>query len=159
MQKVNNSIATKLRVKLINNCTTFLKKIVHDTIQWLNCVMHILNMKINWKCLRTVMHSFEVHSNERSCRKKVRLGPKQVVCRSPRNPPEATTRSKSCQTWTTSTSPWNNIISRGVRSTGPVFRCLPGTVLPPGRNIGHCEISIFSTWFGLRKFGRLGARV
>ena len=33
LQKVNNSIATKLCVNLINTCTIFLKKMVHDTIQ------------------------------------------------------------------------------------------------------------------------------
>ena len=41
-------MATKC-VNLINTCTIFLKKMVHDTIQWLHCVTHFLNMKINWK--------------------------------------------------------------------------------------------------------------
>ena len=33
LQKFNNSIATKLCVKLINTCAIFLKKMAHDTIQ------------------------------------------------------------------------------------------------------------------------------
>ena len=49
LQKVNNSIATKLCVNLINNCKLFLEKMVHDTIQLPNCVIHFLNMKINRK--------------------------------------------------------------------------------------------------------------
>ena len=33
LQKVNNSIATKLCMNLINTCVIFLKKMVNDTIQ------------------------------------------------------------------------------------------------------------------------------
>ena len=51
----------------------------HYTIQWLNCVVHFLNMKINWNWLRKVTHSFEVHSNESACRKSGRLGQEQVI--------------------------------------------------------------------------------
>ena len=80
LQKVNNYIATKLCVRLINNCTIFLRKIAHDTIQWLNCVMQFSNYENELKTdLRNVTHSFEVHWNESACRKKVSLGLEQVI--------------------------------------------------------------------------------
>ena len=40
--------------------------------------MHFFNMKKTKNWLRKVMHSFEVHSNESACRKKVRIGLEQV---------------------------------------------------------------------------------
>ena len=43
MKKSNNSKAIKVCANLLNKR---LKKIVHDKIQWLNCGMHYLNMKI-----------------------------------------------------------------------------------------------------------------
>ena len=47
LKKVNNSIATKLWANLLDNSKkTFL---VHNTIQWLNFLVHYLNVKINWK--------------------------------------------------------------------------------------------------------------
>ena len=52
--------------------------IVHYTIQGLNYVVHFLNVKINQKWLRKLMHIFEVHSNECRCRKSGRLGLEQV---------------------------------------------------------------------------------
>ena len=56
----NNSIATKLCENLINNQKNIFEIfLVHYTIQWLNCVMHSLNVKTyteNW--LRKLMHSF-----------------------------------------------------------------------------------------------------
>ena len=42
LKEANNSIATKMCANLLNN----LKKLVYDTIQRLNCVVHYLNMKI-----------------------------------------------------------------------------------------------------------------
>ena len=38
-----------------------------------------LTAKINWKLADKIMHSFEVQSNESTCRKKVCLGLEQVV--------------------------------------------------------------------------------
>ena len=46
-EKSNNSIATKLQVKLLNNRENKIKIFsVYDTIQWLNIAVHYLNMKI-----------------------------------------------------------------------------------------------------------------
>ena len=44
--KVNNSIATKLRVTSLKNRRKH--SLVHDTIKWLNCVVGDLNVKIYW---------------------------------------------------------------------------------------------------------------
>ena len=52
LQKVNNSIATKLCVKFMNKCTIFWIKKTHVTIQWLNCVILFLyenKLKIDWE--------------------------------------------------------------------------------------------------------------
>ena len=50
MKKANNSIATKLQVNFPNNCEKKLKIfLMHDKIQWLNYVVHYLNMKMKWK--------------------------------------------------------------------------------------------------------------
>ena len=76
MEKANNSIAKKLCVNLRNN---YLKKLVNDTNQWLNCVVHSLNIKINKSLLRKLMYNFVVYSNERPCRKRQRLGMDQVA--------------------------------------------------------------------------------
>ena len=46
-EKVNNSIATKLRLALLKNRREIEIFFVHDTIQGLNCVVHCLNVKIN----------------------------------------------------------------------------------------------------------------
>ena len=70
MKKVDNSIATKLRVTLLKNFNIFEIFLLHYTIQWINCVVNDLNVKINWNLL----HSFEVHSNESACRKVDVLG-------------------------------------------------------------------------------------
>ena len=48
-EKVNNSIATKLCVNLINDRIIFEIFPVHYKIQWLNYVVHFFNVKINWK--------------------------------------------------------------------------------------------------------------
>ena len=76
MQKVNNSIATKLRVALINN-RDFLQ--IYYTIQYLNCVVLFFMWKWTKYWLRKVMHSFEENSNESACRKIDRLGLEQVT--------------------------------------------------------------------------------
>ena len=49
LQKVNNSIATKLCVNLINTCTIFLKKNVPRHNSMTKLCYTFLNMKINWK--------------------------------------------------------------------------------------------------------------
>ena len=41
-------------------------------------MIHYLNVKINWQLADKIMHSFEVHSNERACRKSGRLAMEQV---------------------------------------------------------------------------------
>ena len=74
MKKVDNSIATKLRVTLLKNFNFFEIFLLHYTIQWINCVVNDLNVKINWNLLRNLLHSFEVHSNESACRKVDVLG-------------------------------------------------------------------------------------
>ena len=45
--KINNSIASKLCANLINNPLKIKLCLVNNTIQWLNCVVHYLNLKIN----------------------------------------------------------------------------------------------------------------
>ena len=52
--------------------------LVYDTIQWINCVLKSLNIKINWKLVERIMHSFEVHSNESVCIKTGSLGPEKI---------------------------------------------------------------------------------
>ena len=48
MKRVNNSIATKRRVALVKNCTHIFEIfLVNNTIKWLNCIVHYLNVKIN----------------------------------------------------------------------------------------------------------------
>ena len=53
LQKVKNSIATKLGVNVINTCVYFWEKMVHYTIQWINCVVHFFKyenkLKIGWE--------------------------------------------------------------------------------------------------------------
>ena len=54
-EKANNSIATKLQVNLLNNCGQKLKSfLVHDTIQWLHCIIHYLNMKMKGKSVEII---------------------------------------------------------------------------------------------------------
>ena len=50
LQKFNNSIATKLRVTLINKSRNIFENYLkYCIVQWLNCVVSSLNMKLNWK--------------------------------------------------------------------------------------------------------------
>ena len=77
--KVNNSIATKLGMTLLKNRKKLKLVLVHDTIQWLNCVGHYLNVKKTENWLRKLMHNFVVHSNESACNKSGRLGLDQVL--------------------------------------------------------------------------------
>ena len=49
-EKLNNSIATKLCTNLLNIRGNKIRLfLVHDTIKQLSCVVHYLNVKINWK--------------------------------------------------------------------------------------------------------------
>ena len=48
-ETVNNSIAKDLWSNLLDNREKIELFLVHDTIQWLNWVVHYLNVKINWK--------------------------------------------------------------------------------------------------------------
>ena len=48
------------------------------TIQWLNCVVHYLNVKIKWNWLITLMQSFEMHSGESARIKGGNIGLYQV---------------------------------------------------------------------------------
>ena len=53
-EKVNNLIATKMcanLLKIVKNKSI----IVHDTIQWINCVVHYWNIKIKWKLAEKVI--------------------------------------------------------------------------------------------------------
>ena len=59
--------------------TIFGMFLVHYTNQWLNFVVYYLNVKINWKLVDKIMHSFEVHSNENACRKSGCLGLDQFL--------------------------------------------------------------------------------
>ena len=65
MQKVDISIATKLRVALINNCGIFLKyfSALHNSMTKL-CSAFFLIWKQTKNWLINVMHSFKVHSND-----------------------------------------------------------------------------------------------
>ena len=47
LKKVNNSIATKLRVHLLNNRLKIKLFLVRYTVQGLNCVVRYLNVEIN----------------------------------------------------------------------------------------------------------------
>ena len=64
---------------------------MHNTIQWLNCVVRYLNVKKTKNWLRKLMHNFVVHSNESACRKSGRLGLEQVTKTSHRDKKVATT--------------------------------------------------------------------
>ena len=77
-EKVNTSVATKLCRNLLNNCRNVWTILVHNTIQWLICVVHYLNVKINWKLVDKITHNFVVHSNESACRISGCLGLEQV---------------------------------------------------------------------------------
>ena len=77
-EKVNNSIANKLRVTLLKTVKIKLF-LAHATIQRLNCVVHNLNVKKTENLLRKLMHNFVVHSNESVCGKSGRLGLDQVM--------------------------------------------------------------------------------
>ena len=46
----------------------------HDTIQWLNCVVHYLNMKIKEKWFEIIDLKVLVHTYEMACGKRGRLG-------------------------------------------------------------------------------------
>ena len=48
--------------------------LVQDTVQWLNCVLHDLNMEIKWKFVKKLLYNFVVHSNDIPCRKRWRVG-------------------------------------------------------------------------------------
>ena len=51
----------------------------HDTIKWLNYVVHYLNLKIKWTFVEKLMHNFVVHSNEILCKKRWHFGLDQVI--------------------------------------------------------------------------------
>ena len=53
-EKSNCSIAIKLYVNFLNHCNQQLLFFVHDTIQWLNCVVHYLNMKMKGKLVEII---------------------------------------------------------------------------------------------------------
>ena len=79
LQKVNNSIATKLCVKMINIRAIFLKQnsARHNSMTKLCYAFFKYENKPKNRLIK-VTHSFEVHSNESACRKMVRLGLEQV---------------------------------------------------------------------------------
>ena len=79
IEKVNNSIATKLCANLLNSCRKTWIILVHFTIQWLNCVVHYLNVKLDPTLAEKKIHNFVVHSNESVCRKIGRLEKDQVL--------------------------------------------------------------------------------
>ena len=54
LRKVNNLIATKMYANLLNNHWKIRTLLVQDTIQWLNCVVHYLNMKVKWKLVEKI---------------------------------------------------------------------------------------------------------
>ena len=59
MKKVNNSLAKKLRVSLLNICKyIFETYIVQYTIQRLNCVVRYLNVKIDLKLVDKINAQF-----------------------------------------------------------------------------------------------------
>ena len=78
IEKSNNSIATKQCATLLNNRRKNKLFSAHDTIQWLKCVVHYLNVIKTKNWLRKFMHNFLVHENDIACRKSGRLGLDQV---------------------------------------------------------------------------------
>ena len=54
LKKFNNPIPTKLCANLINNYFIFVLFLVHDTVRWLNCVVHYLSVKIYQKMLEKI---------------------------------------------------------------------------------------------------------
>ena len=70
-EKFYNSIATKMCANFAKKLCTFYKLLlVHYTIQWLNCVVHYLNIKINWKLVEKINAQLCSALNESVCRKK-----------------------------------------------------------------------------------------
>ena len=53
-EKLYSSIATKLCANLLSNRSKNELFKVHDTIQWLNCVLNCLNMEIKWKLVEKI---------------------------------------------------------------------------------------------------------
>ena len=51
---------------------------MHYTIQWLNCVVRYINVKIKQNWLRKFMQNFIFLTNESLCRKMWRFGMEQV---------------------------------------------------------------------------------